>query len=88
MLMQELQTQKVMQSIILLMTLTNLFKKVSIAVPLIYLSNFWRALKTPLINCEVSLILTCSIEYVITSIERRVITNTQRDTCPTNKDLK
>ena len=24
-------------------------------VPLKYLSNFWRALKTPLINCEISI---------------------------------
>ena len=37
-----------------------------------------------LINCEVSLILTWSRECVITSMERRVITNTRRDTSPTN----
>ena len=59
-------------------------KEVEIAVPLKYLSNFWRALKMPLINCEVSLILTWSRECVITSMERRVITNTRRDTSPTN----
>ena len=33
-------------------------KEVEIAVPLKYLSNFWRTLKMSLINCEVSLILT------------------------------
>ena len=38
----------------------------------------------PLINCEVSLTLTWSENWVITSIERRVITNTQWDTSPTN----
>ena len=38
----------------------------------------------PLINCEVSLTLTWSENCVITSIERRVITNTRRDTSPTN----
>ena len=38
----------------------------------------------PLINCEVSLILTWSRECVITSMERRLITNTRRDTSPTN----
>ena len=27
-------------------------------VPLKYLSNFWRTLEMPLINCEVNLILT------------------------------
>ena len=31
-------------------------KEVEIAIPLKYLSNFGRALKIPLINCEVSLI--------------------------------
>ena len=34
-------------------------------VPLKYLSNFWRALEIPLINCEVKLILTWSANCVI-----------------------
>ena len=38
----------------------------------------------PLINCEVSLILTWSKECIITSIERRVLRNTRRDNSPTN----
>ena len=38
----------------------------------------------PLINCEVSLILTWSEECIITSIERRVLRNTRRDNSPTN----
>ena len=38
----------------------------------------------PLINCEVSLILTWSRECVITSMEKRVITSIRRDTSPTN----
>ena len=42
-------------------------KDVEIMVPLKYLSNFWRTLEMPLINCEVSLILTWSSTYVITS---------------------
>ena len=33
-------------------------KDVQIIVPLKYLSNFWRTLEMPLINCEVNLILT------------------------------
>ena len=33
-------------------------KDVEIMVPVIYLSNFWRTLEMPLINCEVNLILT------------------------------
>ena len=36
-------------------------------VPLKYLSNFWRTLEMPLINCEVNLILTWSENYVIVS---------------------
>ena len=34
-------------------------------VPLKYLSNFWRTLEMPLINCEVKLILTWSAGCVI-----------------------
>ena len=36
-------------------------------VPLKYLSNFWRTLEMPLLNCEVSLILTWSSICVITN---------------------
>ena len=36
-------------------------------VPLKYLSNFWRTLEIPLINCEVELILTWSRNCVIIS---------------------
>ena len=38
---------------------------VEIMVSLKYLSNFWRTLEIPLINCEVELILTCSAGCVI-----------------------
>ena len=40
-------------------------KDVEIMVPLKYLSNFWRTLEMPLINCEVNLILTWSSSCVI-----------------------
>ena len=33
---------------------------IEIMVPLKYLSNFWRTLEMPLINCEINLILTWS----------------------------
>ena len=36
-------------------------------VPLKYLSNFWRTLEMPLINCEVTLILTWSENCLIVS---------------------
>ena len=42
-------------------------KDVEIIVPLKYLSNFWRTLEMPLINCEVNLISTCSKICVISS---------------------
>ena len=35
------------------------------AVPLKYLSNFWRILEMSLINCEISLFLSWSANYVI-----------------------
>ena len=42
-------------------------KDVEIMIPLKYLSNFWRNLEMPLINCEVNLILTWSSACVITN---------------------
>ena len=42
-------------------------KYVEIMVPLKYLSNFWRTLEMPLINCEVNLILTWSSTCAIVS---------------------
>ena len=42
-------------------------KDVEIMFPLKYLSNFWRSLEMPLINCEVNLILTWSSTCVITN---------------------
>ena len=45
----------------------NNVKDVEIMVPLKYLSNFWRTLEIPLINCEVNLILTWPSTCVITN---------------------
>ena len=45
----------------------NRTKDVEIVVPLKYLSNFWRTLDMPLINCEINLILTWSENCVLTS---------------------
>ena len=42
-------------------------KDLEIMVPLKYLSNFWRTLEMPLINCEINLILTWSVNCVIIS---------------------
>ena len=48
-------------------------KDVEIMIPLNYLSNFWRTLQMPLINCEVNLILTWSSTCVLiaTSIQNQ-----------------
>ena len=42
-------------------------KGIEIMALLKYLSNFWRTIEMPLINCEVNLILTCSSTCVITN---------------------
>ena len=42
-------------------------KDVEIIIPLKYLSNFWRTLQMPLINCEVNFILTLSPTCVLCS---------------------
>ena len=42
-------------------------KDVKIVLPLKYLSNFWRSLKMPLINCEVNLILNWLSACVISN---------------------
>ena len=39
-----------------------------VVIPLKYLSNFWRTLNIPLINCEVELILTWSKKCVLTDM--------------------
>ena len=44
-------------------------KNVEIMVPLKYLSNFWRTLEMPLINCEINLLLTWSASCVIVSTD-------------------
>ena len=42
-------------------------KVIEIIVPLQYLSNFWRTLEMPLINCGINFILTCLSTCVITN---------------------
>ena len=46
---------------------------VKVVVPLKYLSNFWKALDMPLINCEVSLALTWSEKCVLNQQEMLVM---------------
>ena len=42
-----------------------------VAIPLKHLSNFWKSLNIPLINCEVELILTWSKNCVLADMTRR-----------------
>ena len=55
---------------------------VEIMVTLKYLSNFWRTLEIPLINCEVNLILTWSADCVIiyTNVANQIPTFTITET--------
>ena len=48
-----------------------------IVVPLKYLSNFWKTLDIPLINCDMSLILTWSENCVLTDIKTRIARGTR-----------
>ena len=63
-------------------------KKNEIVAPLKCLSDFWKSLDTPLIDCELSLTLTWPENCVITYLERREITNTRIDSSPTNATFK
>ena len=55
----------------------RLKKNIDIVVPLKYLSKFWKTLHIPLINCEVSLILTWSEISVLTDFKTRTAGGTR-----------
>ena len=59
------------------MQIKKAHKKVEIAMPLKHVSNFWKTLNIPLINCEVSPGLSWSANFVITSLEKRLVTAAQ-----------
>ena len=70
-------------------------KNLEIAVPLKYLSNFWRSLDMLLISCEVSLTLVWSENCVLTDITKQVARAVQGDNparekidAPTNTTFK
>ena len=45
--------------------------KTAVVIPLKHLSNFWRSLNIPLINCEVELVLTWSKNCVLVDMTER-----------------
>ena len=57
-------------------------KKVETMVPLKYLSNFWRTVEMPLINCEINLDLNCSKKCVVvaTAVVDQSATFSETDT--------
>ena len=58
---------------------TKTKKNLKIVVPLKHLSNFWRTLNMPLINCEVSLTLKWSENCVLTDITTQTARAPQGD---------
>ena len=52
---------------------TKIKRNIDVVVPLKYLSNFWKTLDIPLINCEVSLILTWSENCVLTDVKTQTV---------------
>ena len=74
---------------------TKTKRNLEIVVPLKYLSNFWRSLDMPLINCEISLTLTWSENCVLTDIKTQTAAAAQGDNpareridAPTNATFK
>ena len=62
-------------------------QEVELAIPLKYLSNFWRALNIPLISCEVFLELKWDKNCIITSLEQSDIGGSNRDNALTGETL-
>ena len=62
----------------------NSTKNVEIMIPLKYLSNFWKTLQKPLINCEINLDLKWSRNCfkVATNVEAQATTFSITDTKP------
>ena len=61
---------------------TKAKKNLEIVFPLKHLSNFWRSLGMPLINCEVSLILTWSENCVLIDITTQTVRNAKPNADP------
>ena len=59
----------------------RVFKNAKIAVPLKYLSNFWRSLEMPLINCKIHFELNWSKDCIMSTTDEATfrITNTKLD---------
>ena len=54
--------------VMLVIMLTKLYHGTKIVVPLKHLSNFWRTLNIPLINCEIELVLAWSKIFAFANV--------------------
>ena len=70
-----LDTRQVLQEILIMLVqvmlvimLTKLYHGTKIVVPLKHLSNFWRTLNIPLINCEIELVLASSKIFAFANV--------------------
>ena len=70
-----LNTRQVLQEILIMLVqvmlvimLTKLYHGTKIVVPLKHLSNFWRTLNKPLINCEIELVLAWSKIFAFANV--------------------
>ena len=70
-----LNTRQVLQEILIILVqvmlvimLTKLYHGTKIVVPLKHLSNFWRTLNIPLLNCEIELVLACSKIFAFANV--------------------
>ena len=70
-----LNTRQVLQEILIMLVqvmlvimLTKLYHGTKIVVPLKHLSNFWRTLNIPLINCEIELVLAWSKIFAFANV--------------------
>ena len=73
-----LNTRQVLQEILIILVqvmlvimLTKLYHGTKIVVPLKHLSNFWRTLNIPLINCEIELVLAWSKSFAFANVTER-----------------
>ena len=59
----------------------GVFKNVKIAIPLMYLSNFWRSLEMPLVNCKIHLELNWTKDCVMLTIADTKFKTTNTKLC-------
>ena len=77
--LQEKHQMQITKTVKTLSIIIQRLKKLEIVAPLKHVSNFWRTLDVPLINCEVFLTLTWSQNCVLTDITTQTTRTAQQD---------